>query len=108
MNKVLLIITIALAACTDVNSVTGDIIPFGQVYDCDLEITILAPTNIQIHYPSHPCLADENAEGAYEDAWVANTCFPYLKKHRLDEPGKGGCYGGCHLADYGLDVCSPN
>lgn len=96
-----------LGACTDVNSVTGSIIPFGQVYDCDFEIAIQAPSDLEIHYPSHPCLADEAAEGDYEQAWVDNVCFPYLKVHSVDEPGKAGCYGGCQLKDYGFDVCSP-
>jgi hypothetical protein len=100
-------IAASVIGCGDVNSVTGDLISFGQVYECTMTIGIEAPSDVRLESQSSPCLADEGAEGVYEQTWIDTVCAPYLTKGPgKSMPGKGDCYIDCHLKDDGFDVCS--
>jgi|HubBroStandDraft_6_1064221.scaffolds.fasta_scaffold220946_2 hypothetical protein len=102
MRAVLL--AFALTACTDVDSVSEDLIgeQFGQVYDCTMTESYGYPVENTV-YAFRPCLVDVAEVYAFEREWIDNTCAPDINAKGV----LGTCKASCPLAALGVDVCSP-
>jgi hypothetical protein len=90
MALVALVLSV-VTACNNVDDVTGDLIEFGQVYDCDMVEQLGGVTT---HYRSRQCFADEDAAIVFMRAWADHNCA-----------ADAGCSGRCSTPDLGLDPC---
>lgn len=90
-RTLLALVLTGVAACDNVDDVTGDLIELGQVYDCDMVEQLGGVTT---HYRSRQCFADEAGAIAFMRAWADDDC-----------PANAGCSGRCSTPDLGLDPC---
>jgi hypothetical protein len=97
--RALVFAVVFVGACTDIDSVTGDVIglDFGRVYDCNMTVSSALTVT---KYTYHPCLVNDDDVRAYEKAWVDDTCAPAIGA------AGGDCSGECHLSALGLEVCT--